>query len=162
MPRIRWAVILAAAPLLAGCGVSMPADPDGTLQEITGGTIQVGVTAAAGEEGNWVQLQPGAEPAGIEPDLVRGFAATREATIEWIGGTEHELVDDLEHGELDLVIGGFADDTPWTKHAGMTRPYMETKHERGKTVKHVMLTPLGENAFLLALDKYLLAQELQS
>lgn len=162
MPRIRWAVILAAAPLLAGCGVSMPADPDGTLQEITGGTIQVGVTAAAGEEGNWVQLQPGTEPAGIEPDLVRGFAATREATVEWIGGTEHELVDDLEHGELDLVIGGFADDTPWTKHAGMTRPYMETKDERGKTVKHVMLTPLGENAFLLALDKYLLAQELQS
>ena len=154
-------MMLAAAPLLAGCGVSMPADPDGTLQEVTGGTIQVGVTAAAGEEGNWVQLQPGAEPAGIEPDLVRGFAASREATVEWTGGTEHELVDDLEHGDLDLVIGGFGADTPWTKHAGMTRPYMETKDERGKTVKHVMLTPPGENAFLLALDKFLLAQELQ-
>ena len=61
MPRIRWAVILAAAPLLAACGMSMPADPNGTLQEVTGGTIQVGVTAAAGEEGNWVRLQPGAQ-----------------------------------------------------------------------------------------------------
>ncbi|EMY32588.1 lipoprotein [Arthrobacter crystallopoietes BAB-32] len=154
--RLAGLLLVAA---LAGCGLAMPTDPDGTLQDITGGTLRVGVTESVTENHDFVRLQPGAEPAGIEPELVRGFAATREASIEWVEGSEHQLVEDLKHGELDLVIGGLANDTPWSKHAGMTRPYAETRDERGKTVKHVMLVLMGENAFLLALDQYLLGQE---
>ena len=32
----------------------------------------------------------------------------------------------LEHGDLDLVIGGLTADTPWTEHAAITKPYART------------------------------------
>jgi ABC-type amino acid transport substrate-binding protein len=157
--KVRSFALLAVVFLLAGCGVSMPTDPHGTLRNISGGTLRVGVTESVAQDVEWVRLPAGSEPTGIEPELIRGFAAGNEATIEWVQGSEHELVEELKHGELDMVVGGFAKDTPWAKHAGMTRPYVETEDERGKTVKHVVLVRMGENALLLALDKYLLSQE---
>lgn len=156
MGRIRHAA--SAVLLLIGltaCGITIPQDPEGTLKTVAGGTLRVGVS----ENAEWVQLPHTGDPEGIEPALVEEFADTLDATIEWVPGAEHELADDLFHGELDMAIGGFGADTPWIKEAGMTRPYTETTDERGKTVKHVMLVPLGENAFLLELDQFLLAQE---
>lgn len=151
-------MLLLAGWGLTGCSLSVPSDPHGTLAAVTGGTLRVGVTANA----EWVELpegaQPDLDPQGVEPDLVRDFAAGRQADIAWSQGSEAALVDDLKHGELDLVIGGLADDTPWSKDAGMTRPYRETTDERGKTVKHIMLVRHGENAFLVALDTFLLEQ----
>ena len=32
----------------------------------------------------------------------------------------------LEHFELDLVIGGITEQTPWEKRIGISRPYIET------------------------------------
>lgn len=149
--------VFALAGGMVGCGVSMPADPDGTLERVSGGTLRVGATA----NGKWVSLGQGQEPRGIEPSLVRSFAATIGATPEWVTGSEQELTKALKEGELDLVVGGFAADTPWVTHAGTTRPYTESKDASGKTVKHVLLVPLGENAFLLALDRFLLEQDVQ-
>ena len=151
LSRTRAAYALAAVFLSAGClltGCAMPADPKGTLGNITGGTLRVGATESVSKSGDWVRLAPGSDPAGIEPDLVRSFAASRGAAVDWRSGRD-----------LDLVVGGFADDTPWSKDAGLTRPFAESTDERGKTVKHVMLVPHGENAFLLELDRHLLAQE---
>ncbi|MBM7847189.1 transporter substrate-binding domain-containing protein [Arthrobacter roseus] len=142
--------------MLSACS-HYPADPDKTLEKVTDGTIRVGVT----ENQKWVQLEDGTEPQGIEPDLLRDFASQLNADVEWHQGSEHELVQDLKHDELDVVIGGIAGNTPWTTHAGLSRPYVETKDERGTTVQHVMLVPLGENAFLLRLDKFLQAQEVR-
>lgn len=142
---------------LTSCGITIPQDPDGTLERVSGATLRVGVT----ENAEWVQLPRTGDPEGIEPGLVEKFAETLDATIEWVPGSEHELAQDLSHGQLDLAIGGFAADTPWIKEAGITRPYAETRDERGKTVKHVMLVPMGENAFLLKLDQFLQAQEVE-
>lgn len=151
------AVLAAVLLVLTGCSSSYPADPDGTLERVTGGTLRVGVT----DNGQWVQLETGNAPQGIEPGLARDFADTLNAHIGWQQGSEHELVQELKHGELDMVIGGIAGDTPWTTHAGLSRPYVETQDERGDTVKHVMLVPLGENAFLLKLDQFLMQQEVR-
>ena len=148
---------LALVLSLTSCGITIPQDPDGTLDRVTGGTLRVGVS----ENAEWVRLPPAGDPEGIEPGLVEEFAGTLDATIEWVPGAEHELADDLFNGELDMAIGGFGSDTPWVKEAGITRPYAETTDERGKTVKHVMLVPLGENAFLLELDQFLQAQEVE-
>lgn len=142
---------------LTSCGITIPQDPEGTLEKVSGGILRVGVS----ENEQWVQLPPTGDPQGIEPGLVEKFADTLDATIEWVPGAEHELASDLFHGELDMAIGGFGADTPWVKEAGITRPYTETTDERGKTVKHVMLVPLGENAFLLELDQFLQAQEVE-
>lgn len=156
MLKIRAAVSGLALLLgLTSCGITIPQDPEGTLKKVSEGVLRVGVS----ENAQWVQLPPAGDPEGIEPGLVREFADTLDATIEWVPGAEHELADDLLHGELDLAIGGFGADTPWIKEAGITRPYTETTNERGETVKHVMLVPLGENAFLLELDQFLQSQE---
>lgn len=142
---------------LTSCGITIPQDPDGTLAEASGGTLRVGVS----ENGEWVQLPTSGDPRGIEPALVTEFAESIDATIEWVPGTEHELAEDLFDGQLDMVIAGLSADTPWIKDGGITRPYVETTDERGRTVKHVMLVPLGENAFLLELDKFLQGQEVE-
>jgi ABC-type amino acid transport substrate-binding protein len=157
----RTAVLLAAVTLaagLAGCGISIPGDPDGTLERVSGGTLRVGVTA----NGKWASVREGEEPGGIEPSLVRSFASSLGAAPEWVIGSEQELTKALKEGRLDLVVGGFAADTPWVTHAGTTRPYTESKDAFGKTVKHVLLVPLGENGFLLALDQFLLSQDVQA
>lgn len=150
------ACLLTALLALPGCG-AYPADPDGTLDRVRGGTLRVGASA----NGDWVRL-PDAGGArtgrveGTEADLVRQFADSLDAEVEWVQGTEHVLAEELKHGSLDLVIGGLDDKTPWTTHAGLTRPYTESRDSRGSLRKHVMLVPLGENAFLLELDRFLL------
>lgn len=135
--------------MLAGCA-SFPADPDGTLDRVQGGTLRVGVT----ENAPWVVLAEDGEPAGTEPDLVRAFAERIDADVEWTQGSETRLADALERGELDVVVGGLLDDTPWVESAATTRPYAEFSTADG-TERHVMLTPMGENAFLVALETFL-------
>jgi ABC-type amino acid transport substrate-binding protein len=153
------AVLLASLLLLAGCGTSYPADPSGTLERVRDGTLRVGASA----NGSWVKVSSGngsdvrgEDVQGSEAELVRGFASRLGAEIEWVSGTEYVLAEDLKHGELDLVIGGLDDKTPWATHAGLTMPYTESRDGHGSRHRHVMLVPLGENAFLLELDRYLM------
>lgn len=156
-------LLLVTLLALSGCG-AYPADPEGTLDRVRGGTLRVGASL----NGDWVAIQASGagtvdrylrdgEVQGKEAELVRGFARQLGADIEWVAGTEQVLADELKHGGLDLVIGGLDDKTPWTSHAGLTRPYAESTDDRGNLHKHVMLVPLGENAFLLELDRYLKA-----
>lgn len=152
-------LLLAALLVLSGCGSNFPADPKGTLERAQGGTLRVG----ASMNGDWVRISaPGSrelssnDVQGTEVELVKDFATRLGARIEWVAGTEQNLADELKHGGLDLVIAGLDDKTPWVTHAGLTLPYAESRDERGNLHKHVMLVPLGENAFLLELDKYLM------
>jgi len=164
--RLAAVLALAAAVSVAGCG-TYPADPSGTLERVAAGTLRVG----ASENGDWVKFSAasgggqGTQPAsprrdedvqGTEAELVRRFAARLGAEIEWVSGTEHVLAEELKHAELDLVIGGLNDKTPWAQHGGLTRVYAESRDSHGALQKHVMLVPLGENAFLLELDKFLM------
>ncbi|TLM75117.1 ABC transporter substrate-binding protein [Pseudarthrobacter sp. NamB4] len=164
MSRGSILVFLLATLLgLSGCR-AYPADPEGTLDRVRGGTLRVGASL----NGDWVAIRASGgdtsdknlrdrDVQGKDAELVRGFAEHLGADIEWVAGTEQVLAEELKHGGLDLVIGGLDDKTPWTTHAGLTRPYVESEDERGKLHKHVMLVPLGENAFLLELDRYLMA-----
>ena len=157
-------LLLAVLMVLSGCGSSFPADPEGTLENVRGGTLRVG----ASMNGDWVRINASGsgglssnDVQGTEAELVKDFAARLGAEIEWVAGTEQVLADELKHGGLDLVIGGLDDKTPWVTHAGTTRPYAESRDGRGSLHKHVMLVPLGENAFLLELDKYLMEVKVQ-
>lgn len=125
--------------LLSGCGLQVPVDPDGTLERVRDGELRVGLAADS--------------PA--EEVLVEGFAEQVGAEVSWREGGEEQLMTALEDGELDLVIGGLTDASPWSTHAAITRPYAETVDDRGRTVRHVMAAPLGENAFLVELETYL-------
>lgn len=161
LPRLL-ALTAVLAPL-AGCGLApehFPADPQGTLSRVEGGFLRVGVAPNP----PWTELPDGAEadplrPSGVEVDLLEGFARTVDAEVVWEAGSEERLVGDLEAGKLDVVVGGLTARTPWVSHAAVTRPYASVPGETGEEELHVMLTPMGENALLVALERYLLEQE---
>lgn len=147
--------IAALTIVLSACAIQIPTDPDGTLDQVSGGHLRVGVT----ENPPWVVLpdtrRSDDAPTGTEPDLVEQFASSLDADVVWRTGSEAALVRALERGELDLVIGGFDDQTVWTQLAAMTLPYAESTGPDG-TAKHVMLVRMGENGFLTTLEKFLL------
>lgn len=151
------AALLAVALVLVGCGsVRVPVDPDGTLDRVSGGVLRVGVSPHE----PWTTVGTD-EPGGIEADLVRGWASGLGARVEWSVGGEQPLVQALERGELDLVVGGITADTPWTDMAAVTRSYTTSQGPDGPQ-EHVVLAPMGENAFLVELERYLLAQEVRT
>jgi polar amino acid transport system substrate-binding protein len=124
------AVLLAAA-VAAGC--QYPRDPDGTLNRVEGGVMRVGVT----ESDPWV-LMDGDEPSGgAEVELARRFARDVGARIEWVQGSEEELVDAAKEGQVDLILAGLTNKSRWKKDVAFTRPYVETHTVVG--------TPAGES-----------------
>ncbi len=150
--RLRGALLLSAmTAALAGCGISVPADPDGTLQTVSGGELRVGVSS---EEG--LADVSGDTADGPLIDLVDDFAESIDAEIEWTVGSEETLVSLLEEGDLDLVVGGLTDQTPWADRVGVTRGYHGIEGAEDRAI--VMFVPLGENAFLTELEGFLDAE----
>jgi polar amino acid transport system substrate-binding protein len=207
-------VVLVAAALtavlVAGCGI--PRDPESTLDRVRGGVLRAGITASE----PWTTLE-GGRPGGVEVELVERFAAELGARVEWVDGSEADLIGALELRELDLVVGGLTADTPWQAKAAITRSYATTRvvvavpssqpapddiaglrvavevgtdaagiledvtEVTGSAVaieewlladldlrdtgvhltksKHVMATPMGENAFLVRLERFLIAHQ---
>jgi ABC-type amino acid transport substrate-binding protein len=158
MNRPRCSRFAAAALVLAvslsGCASSFPADPDGTLDRVSGGTLRVGISP----NGEWADITDGGEASGIEADLVEEFAESIDADVAWIEGGEERLFTQLHEGALDMVIGGLTDKTPWVDKGAITKPFTEVTTSKG-TEKHVMATAMGENAFLVELERFLLNQE---
>lgn len=120
MPRRHHRIIaICSALLLSGC--TIPDDTDGTYEHIEGGTLRVGVT----EHEPWVSLAD-SEPSGVEVGLIRELAAKLGAKVDYTAGNEEELVEALRERDLDVVIGGFTDQTGWSKVVAMTKPYLTT------------------------------------
>ena len=217
---MRTLLALVVAFALASCDI--PRDPEGTLQRVRGTEIVVGAT----EADPFVIFENGEPSAGVEVRLVEAMAADFDATIEWVTGSEEELLSALEVGELDLAIGGLTSTNPWSANVTFTHPYlttftgvgvpeqdqvgediagMEVAAERGTDIigllretdaevvevddiasaegaaaienwlfddldlydsdvrlnesDHVMAVPHGENAWLSAVERFLLARE---
>ncbi|HEX3034964.1 MAG TPA: transporter substrate-binding domain-containing protein [Thermodesulfobacteriota bacterium] len=108
---------------IALIGCKIPQDPEGTLKRVQGGTMRVGVS----DNEPWVIKGPNGEPSGVEVELVRQFAKELNAKVEWDWGSVEEHMEALKHYELDLVIGGITEATPWKKEVGMTRPYFTSR-----------------------------------
>jgi polar amino acid transport system substrate-binding protein len=121
MRRAAATVLALGAAAASGCEI--PQDPDGTLDRVTGGTMRVGVT----EADPWVTLERGEPTGGVEVELVRRFARDLDAEIEWIDGSEEELVNALKEGSLDLLVAGMTNKSRWHKDVAFTRPYVESK-----------------------------------
>ena len=130
--------------LAASCG--LPRDPEKTSERVAAThELRVGFT----DNPPWASGGP--EPRGIEPDLVRAYAARLGARVLWRPGSETALVESLKKHELDVVIGGFEKKTKWSSVSGITQPF--AKDSDGKA--HVLLAAPGENRFILELDRFL-------
>lgn len=150
--RATMAAITAGliALVLSGCGLTMPTDPEGTLDRVSGATLHAGVSP----NGDFVQVDDGTV-SGSDIELIEAFAASIDADVEWTVASEEALVRGLERGDLDIVAGGLTDETPWVDMAGVTRPYKSFVDVEGTAHAVVMLVPIGENAFLSRLETFL-------
>src|SRR5699024_5093876 len=127
---------------LVGCGGHYPADPEGTLNRVSGGTIRAGVS----HDPPWSDITTGGnteeDPGGIEAGLLDNYAASTGAELEWRAGGEEALVGLLAERELDVVVGGPTGQSPWESDAAITASYAESKGIAGSTDKHVMAAQL--------------------
>jgi polar amino acid transport system substrate-binding protein len=141
------AVAVSLGILLCGNGIgrSFPCDAQETLKRVQGGRIRVGVV----ENAPWAQ-KIGDEARGIEAALVRELAEELGAKPEWHWGGEQAHMEALGRFELDLVIGGLTNRTPWKKKVGLSMRYFE---------QHVLVTPPGENAWIKRLDEFLSSRQ---
>lgn len=146
--RHAWSVpLLVLALCVAGCGVTVPSDPQGTLDRVRGGELRAGASAS-GE----LVVVDGEDVGGTLADAVEGLAESLDAKVVWTVGSEEDLVDALEAGDLDVAIGGMTDATPWSDRVAVTRGYDAFPGARGPVV---VLLPLGENAWQAAIETYL-------
>lgn len=147
-------LLLAAAPLLPACGSRFPADAAGSLDRITGASLRVGVSPHP----PFTRVDEAGDVSGSEADLARAFAARLDATPDWSVGAETSLVPSLHDGELDVLIGGLDDTTPWVSEVALTRPYATVTGPDGKERSLVMAVRAGENALLTELERFLAEQ----
>jgi polar amino acid transport system substrate-binding protein len=134
---------------LPGCG--LPRDSDHTLDRVHGGELRVGVT----EHAPWVTIHDG-RIEGIEPRLIEELARGLGARPVWRRGAESEILEALHRRELDIVAGGLTDDSPWRGQVAFTHPYF-TDTATGRA--HVFAVSLGENAFLVHVERFLAPRE---
>jgi polar amino acid transport system substrate-binding protein len=153
--RVAPALAGALCLLLATSCSSIPADSEGTLDRVRGGTLVVG----ASEHEPWVVVGDDGEPTGTEVALVESFADSLGAEIEWELGPESILADGVKNSEIDIVIGGLTSKSPWSSDMALTRPYTTVMSEKGQKQSIVMGVPKGENAFMTALETHLASEQ---
>lgn len=139
--RASLAMVAAAALLVTGCN-PLPRDPANTLKTIEASKrIRVGLIA---------DPQPLA-PARTHALLHRLGQETGAAAIVQTGATE-PLLDRLQHGELDLVIGNFSEKTPWEPEVALGPPIAVTGPE-DRRLQLRAAARNGENAWIVKIEK---------
>jgi polar amino acid transport system substrate-binding protein len=107
--------------LLTACQI--PQDPNRTLENVRNAKVlRVGIIVNE----PWV-VKNGGEPTGVEPALIGEFAGEIGARPVWVTGSDYELFESLKNFELDLVIGGLAESSPYGSEVAFTNPYYTEK-----------------------------------
>ena len=132
------------ALLPAGACSDYPGDPERTLERTRGAVLVVGGT----DSPPWL-VRTGSGAAGPEAELIEELAATLDSRVEWRWGALEEQLEALERFELAMVAGGLTRATPWKARVALTRPWI-----RAGEADHVLAVPPGENAMLMAVDRF--------
>jgi hypothetical protein len=146
-------LLMAAAALLTGCD-AIPRDSAGALDRARGGELRVGLA----DHPPWVRFD-GEGHSGLEPELIEAWAKKLGARIHWRRGAEAELVEAVHRRELDVLVAGLDNSTPYRSRLGLSQPYLEYKDRYGSTKKRVIAVTPGESALLLSLDRFLAVQD---
>ena len=146
--RRAFALVTVLLLCLTACGI--PRDPDASLER----AMERGELVVGASHTEPALIVDGDDVSGPEAELVEAFAASRSMTVRWVAGGEEALVRMLEHGDLDLMVGGLTDKTPWASHVGVTRPWSEDTDEYGEPIKRVVAARLGENAMISAFETF--------
>lgn len=125
---------------IAGCA-DLPRDPAGTTERITQthqlmlGTIE-GAPASPRAERTLAQV-----------------AARLEARTVRIGGHGEELLEDLEAGNVDLVYGHFAQQSPWAKRVHFGAPLGPSREVAGDKLVPRFAFRHGENGWIMLVER---------
>ena len=172
--KIWFKVCLVAALLLPlGACDDYPKDARGALKKIhQQGVLDVGVVQNA----PWVEVEDG-QLSGIEVEIIRGFADSLGVRPDWHFLSPELAMTLVGDGHLDIVIGGFSARTQgtWAKEASFTRPYLTARpaeprenpakpaplfaRTTSEALPRVIALTKGENALLVALERYLTAHK---
>lgn len=142
---MRTAILAGACLLLTACG-TMPRDPDGTLDRVRAErSFRVGVIAGGGA--------PAAD--AMQRAFIARLAASTGARPAFVAGAAEPLLLQLEAGELDLVVGALAADTPWIARVALLEPLAEPAS--GQAPANSVAARNGENAWIMQLEQDLRA-----
>ncbi len=133
--------ILSLVLFLCIYGCSFPKDPQNSYIKAQDSFLQIGYTLNP----PFTQYING-KPDGIEIDILREFAKSKNLKIKFQKGSESELIDKLKNYDLHIVAGGFDKKTIWKRDAGTSIPYDK---------EHLFLIPKGENRLLRELETYI-------
>lgn len=137
---IRTICIAAVLLLLPACG-DLPRDPHGTLERVRAEkVIRLGEVAGAPEDA--------AAQAALS-----ALAARTGARIERVSGHGEELLERLEDGELDLVYGQFAEDSPWASAVHFGTPPRGPSHPPKSQRLPRFAFRMGENGWIAAVEE---------
>lgn len=134
--------VLLLAGLLAGCD-GYPRDPEGTTERVQqSGTLRGGLVAT------------GNGPEDSEREFAERIAgeAGGGAEVELEVGSAETLLRKLKNGELDLVVGYFADNSPWKSKVAFTKPKAATEAESKVPVLRAAVRR-GENRWLILVER---------
>jgi hypothetical protein len=138
-PAALFAVFAASLSGLSGC--DLPKDQRGTSKAIAASQeIHAAFAASEALEQEHAWLAALVEETGAKAIVV--------------SGETHALIEALNQGEIDLLIGLPAD-TPFKKKLGRSRPYDPPD---GSKRKRVWAVRPGENAWLYTVDRVLIRE----
>ena len=83
-------------------------DRSGAPERSCGGGLRAGVP----ESPPWTEVADSGRPAGVEVELVEGFAERLDAEVVRSPGAESHLIRSLEGGDLDVVVAGRTGTSP--------------------------------------------------
>lgn len=103
-------ILLLGALALSACD-SLPRDPDRTLEKIQqSDIIRVGLVA------------PASADLGKTKTLLVALERKTGARAQMIYGAAEPLLKSLDEGDIDIVIGPFAKETPWASEVAFGPP----------------------------------------
>ena len=139
---VRSVATLALSLILVGCE-RFPEDADGTLARIQSEqVIRIGLVAPL------VRSRMDSRAKA----LIERVSAAAAAPVMLSEGYQEALFDQLERGDLDLVIGRFEKKSPWAKLVTLGPPLLREK--QGKTEFHLAAGMRnGENAWISLVER---------
>lgn len=129
------------AMLLLGACDSLPRDPENTTERVKEDhTIILGVVASE---------SVGGKEAVVASRLADAF----DAEVQIRRSSGEQLLASLEEGQIDLVYGEFANNSPWARHIHLGAPFDGNGHaERDRPVARLAYRN-GENGWIARVER---------
>ncbi len=136
--RMKMLGLLALAATASGCD-EFPKDIAGTTEGVLArGAMRAGIVAGG--------------PAVEERALVERLANSMSVDADIRDGATEDLIQRLNAGEIDVVVGEFAKSTPWSTRTAMTSSARAIAPPKDHPVLRALVRP-GENRWLILVER---------